>query len=44
MTASKTIHLLQLSKYENDCKTFQWQHFDGALRKSYWKKIRNVPA
>ena len=44
MAASETIHLLELSKYENDCKTFQKQQCGGAFRKSYQKKLRNVLA
>ena len=38
MAASETIHLLELSKCENDCKTFQ-QQCRGAFRKSLSEKI-----
>ena len=44
MAGSGTIHLLELSKYKNDCKTFQQQQCRGAFRKSYQKKSWNVPA
>ena len=38
MAASETIHLLELSKYENDCKTFQKQQCGGAFRKKLSEK------
>ena len=44
MAASETFNSLELSKYENDCKTFQWQQCGCAFRKSYLKKLKNVLA
>ena len=37
MAASETIHLLELSKFENDCKTFQWSS-EGALLEKVIRK------
>ena len=33
MASSKTIHLLELSKFENDCKTFQYSSAGVLLEK-----------
>ena len=39
MAASETIHLVELSKYEDDCKTSQWNSagvlLENVIRKNY---------
>ena len=39
MAVSETIHLLELSKYENDCKTFRYSSagviLEKVIRKNY---------